>query len=113
MCFLAGNLALGATKGLTKQEAEQKKSLTERDLQDLQLAEDLGKTCYEMYAVTATRLAPEIVYFNIDVSCLPFPVFVFLPGRRRIGVFFVYAKKKKEVFSLLEKLELCADCRVE
>lgn len=41
------------------------------DLEDLKLAEELGRTCYEMYNVTATGLAPEIAYFNIYVR-LPF-----------------------------------------
>jgi hypothetical protein len=34
-------------------------------LQDLELAEELAKTCYEMYEVTQTGLAPEIAYFNL------------------------------------------------
>lgn len=37
-------------------------------LEDLQLAEELARTCYEMYEVTATGLAPEIAYFNVFVS---------------------------------------------
>lgn len=32
-------------------------------LSDLQLAEDLVRTCYEMYRRTPTGLAPEIVHF--------------------------------------------------
>lgn len=65
VCFLAGNLALGATRGLTKQEAMAKDLLSESALQDLELAEELAKTCYEMYEVTQTGLAPEIAYFNL------------------------------------------------
>jgi len=42
--------------------------LSVSDLEDLKLAEELGRTCYEMYNVTATGLAPEIAYFNTDVS---------------------------------------------
>ncbi len=37
-------------------------------MQDLELAEELAKTCYEMYEVTQTGLAPEIAYFNLYVS---------------------------------------------
>ena len=71
MCFLAGNLALGATKGLTKQQAIEKGIFDARDAENFQLAEDLAKTCYEMYAVTATGLAPEIAYFHLDVRINP------------------------------------------
>ncbi|KAH7285588.1 hypothetical protein KP509_33G035500 [Ceratopteris richardii] len=66
VCFLAGNLALGATKGLTKQEAIKRGHFNAQDEENFQLAEDLAKTCYEMYSVTATGLAPEIVYFHMD-----------------------------------------------
>ncbi|XP_024387299.1 mannosyl-oligosaccharide 1,2-alpha-mannosidase MNS3 [Physcomitrium patens] len=65
VCFLAGNLALGATRGRTLKDAMSEGVLSESDLADLKLAEELGKTCYEMYNVTATGLAPEIAYFNI------------------------------------------------
>lgn len=42
--------------------------LTFEDMENLKLAEDLAKTCFEMYSVTTTGLAPEIAYFNVDVS---------------------------------------------
>ncbi|XP_051125097.1 mannosyl-oligosaccharide 1,2-alpha-mannosidase MNS3 isoform X2 [Andrographis paniculata] len=64
VCFLPGTLALGATKGITKEKAMKENLLTFEDLENLKLAEDLAKTCYEIYAVTSTGLAPEIVYFN-------------------------------------------------
>ncbi|KAF2316699.1 hypothetical protein GH714_042040 [Hevea brasiliensis] len=35
-----------------------------KDLENLKLAEDLAKACFEMYSVTSTGLAPEIAYFN-------------------------------------------------
>lgn len=38
------------------------------DLENLKLAEDLAKTCFEMYSVTSTGLAPEIAYFHTKVS---------------------------------------------
>lgn len=40
------------------------------DLENLNLAEDLAKTCYEMYEVTSTGLAPEIVYFHTEVGLI-------------------------------------------
>eukprot|EP00053_Salpingoeca_punica_P013326 m.120304 g.120304 ORF g.120304 m.120304 type:complete len:718 (-) comp16175_c0_seq1:727-2880(-) len=51
VCFLPGTLALGAANGL--------------DPSHLELAKKLMETCYQMYAVTATKLAPEIVYFQM------------------------------------------------
>lgn len=66
VCFLPGTLALGATKGLTKKEAMKNNMLNFEDLENLKLAEDLTKTCFEMYAVTSTGLAPEIAYFHTE-----------------------------------------------
>lgn len=65
---MPGTLALGATKGLTKEQALKENLLSFEDLENLKLAEDLAKTCFEMYEVTATGLAPEIAYFHTDVS---------------------------------------------
>lgn len=64
VCFLSGTLALGATKGLTKKQAMENNMLNFEDLENLKLAEDLAKTCFEMYSVTSTGLAPEIAYFR-------------------------------------------------
>ncbi|KAE8655328.1 Mannosyl-oligosaccharide 1,2-alpha-mannosidase MNS3 [Hibiscus syriacus] len=50
--------------GLTKEKAMKDNLLTFEDLENLKLAEDLAKTCFEMYSVTSTGLAPEIVYFH-------------------------------------------------
>uniref|UniRef100_A0A0E0HB11 alpha-1,2-Mannosidase n=1 Tax=Oryza nivara TaxID=4536 RepID=A0A0E0HB11_ORYNI len=66
VCFLPGTLALGATKGITKKKALENHLLTAEDIDNLQLAEDLAKTCVEMYFVTSTGLAPEIAYFHIE-----------------------------------------------
>ncbi|KAF3658628.1 Mannosyl-oligosaccharide 1,2-alpha-mannosidase MNS3 [Capsicum annuum] len=66
VCFLPGTLALGATKGLTKERAMRENLLTFEDMENLKLAEDLAKTCIEMYSVTSSGLAPEIAYFNIE-----------------------------------------------
>jgi mannosyl-oligosaccharide alpha-1,2-mannosidase len=70
VCFLPGTLALGATKGITKRKALESNLLTDEDKENLQLAEDLAKTCVEMYFVTSTGLAPEIAYFHIEVNGL-------------------------------------------
>uniref|UniRef100_A0A0C9RRM4 alpha-1,2-Mannosidase n=1 Tax=Wollemia nobilis TaxID=56998 RepID=A0A0C9RRM4_9CONI len=64
VCFLPGTLALGATRGLSKQRAMEEGLMTIEDLENLKLAEDLLTTCYEMYAVTTTGLAPEIAHFH-------------------------------------------------
>ncbi|XVE88373.1 hypothetical protein DITRI_Ditri19aG0064600 [Diplodiscus trichospermus] len=64
VCFLPGTLALGATKGITKEKAMKDNLLTFENLENLKLAEDLAKTCFEMYSVTSTGLAPEIAYFH-------------------------------------------------
>ncbi|KAG8067478.1 hypothetical protein GUJ93_ZPchr0005g14631 [Zizania palustris] len=66
VCFLPGTLALGATRGITKKKAVEDHMLTEEDRENLQLAEDLAKTCVEMYFVTSTGLAPEIAYFHTE-----------------------------------------------
>ncbi|EXC29366.1 Mannosyl-oligosaccharide 1,2-alpha-mannosidase MNS3 [Morus notabilis] len=66
VCFLPGTLALGATKGFTKEKAMKDNLLNFEDLENLKLAEDLAKTCFEMYSVTSTGLAPEIAYFHTE-----------------------------------------------
>ncbi|KAL2244676.1 mannosyl-oligosaccharide 1,2-alpha-mannosidase MNS3 [Sesamum indicum] len=66
VCFLPGTLALGATKGIVKEKAMRENLLNFEDLQNLKLAEDLAKTCFEIYSVTSTGLAPEIAYFNVE-----------------------------------------------
>ncbi|XP_059435673.1 mannosyl-oligosaccharide 1,2-alpha-mannosidase MNS3 [Corylus avellana] len=66
VCFLPGTLALGATKGITKEKAMSNNLLKFEDLENLKLAEDLAKTCFEMYSVTSTGLAPEIAYFHTE-----------------------------------------------
>ncbi|XP_077251003.1 alpha-mannosidase 3 isoform X2 [Tasmannia lanceolata] len=66
VCFLPGTLALGATKGITKKKAMEGNLLTFEDLENLKLAEELAKTCFQMYSVTSTGLAPEIAYFHVE-----------------------------------------------
>jgi len=67
VCFLGGNLALGATEGKSLAEAR-KKGWTVKQQADLDLAEELTRSCFEMYNMTQTGIAPEIVKFNTDTS---------------------------------------------
>ena len=64
MCFLSSTLELGATRGLTKQRAMEQGLMTIENLENLKLAEDFAKTCYEMYDVTTTSLASKIAHFH-------------------------------------------------
>ncbi len=67
VCFLGGNLALGATEGKTLAEAR-KKGWTVKQQADLDLGEELTRSCFEMYNMTQTGIAPEIVKFNTDTT---------------------------------------------
>ncbi|CAK7893174.1 endoplasmic reticulum mannosyl-oligosaccharide 1,2-alpha-mannosidase [[Candida] anglica] len=67
VCFYGGLLALGATNGLTYEEAKAKPDWTAEKESDFKLAQELTYTCYKMYHdVPATGLSPEIVVFNQD-----------------------------------------------
>lgn len=63
VCFIGGMLALGATDGHPVHVAR-RTHWTTLEENDLQLAMELTRTCYEMYAKTPTGLAPEIAFFN-------------------------------------------------
>lgn len=68
VCFMPGSFALGATEGLTVSAARAANGGAKwgtRQEEDLNLARELMRTCYEMYHVTPTGLAPEIVWFNL------------------------------------------------
>jgi endoplasmic reticulum Man9GlcNAc2 1,2-alpha-mannosidase len=67
VCFLGGNFALGATEGKTLAQAK-KEGWTLQQQEDFNLAEEITRSCFEMYNVTATGIAPEIVRFNMDTS---------------------------------------------
>jgi len=67
VCFLGGNFALGATEGKTLREAREK-GWTTRQQEDLDLGEAITRSCFEMYNITETGLAPEIVRFNTDTT---------------------------------------------
>lgn len=70
VCFLPGSIALGATGGLTLTEARRSPDWTTEKEQHMQLARELMQTCWGMYAVTATGLAPEIAWFEADDAAL-------------------------------------------
>ncbi|KAI8927899.1 glycoside hydrolase [Entophlyctis helioformis] len=63
VCFLPGTLAIGATHG-KRVSREERKRMPVRDRMDLDLAEELTRSCFEMYHQTVTGLAPEIVFWN-------------------------------------------------
>ncbi|KAI2622485.1 glycoside hydrolase family 47 protein [Hypoxylon sp. NC1633] len=66
VCFLPGSIALGATDGYTLAQARKSSDWDANKEQQIQLARDLMKTCWGMYAVTKTGLAPEIAWFHAD-----------------------------------------------
>lgn len=69
VCFMPGTFALGATEGVnvsTARAAEGGAKWGTRQEEDLSLARELMRTCYEMYHVTPTGLAPEIAWFNMQ-----------------------------------------------
>ena len=73
-CFLPGTIALSVTNGSTVAEAKSRLGTqwTAQHDENLHLAEELMKTCWGMYAVTPTGLAPEISYFHIDNPPRPY-----------------------------------------
>lgn len=70
VCFLPGSIALGATGGLTEAEARKLPTWNARKTREMKLARELMKTCWGMYKVTETGLAPEIVWFHADDASL-------------------------------------------
>jgi len=70
VCFLPGSIALGATGGLTESEARRAPGWGAEQEQQMQLARELMKTCWGMYKVTDTGLAPEIAWFHADEAAL-------------------------------------------
>ncbi|KAI8902833.1 glycoside hydrolase [Globomyces pollinis-pini] len=65
VCFLPGTLAWAATKGkrVTK---ETRKLLDPLDHRDLDLAEELTRSCFQIYEQTLAGLSPEIVFWNVN-----------------------------------------------
>ncbi|KAF2863523.1 glycoside hydrolase family 47 protein [Piedraia hortae CBS 480.64] len=80
VCFLPGTIALAATNGSTLEEARRKPGWGPEQEENMQLAEDLMRTCWGMYAVTPTGLAGEITYFQIHQPPLMYNDFE--PGDR-------------------------------
>ena len=66
VCFIAGTIALGVTGGSTVDQVKSAGGWTEKQESEMKLAEELMKTCYGMYKVMATGLAPEIAFFEIS-----------------------------------------------
>ncbi|ODQ64338.1 hypothetical protein NADFUDRAFT_47558 [Nadsonia fulvescens var. elongata DSM 6958] len=66
VCFMGGLLALGATEGQTLEDARRGSRWKTSKENDMKLARELTRTCYEIYSQTASGLAPEIVQFNTD-----------------------------------------------
>ncbi|KAI9848721.1 MAG: mannosyl-oligosaccharide alpha-1,2-mannosidase [Sclerophora amabilis] len=65
VCFMPGTIALGATGGLSLAEAKKSGSWGPKQEEEMKLARELMQTCFGMYKVTATGLAPEIAHFNL------------------------------------------------
>jgi mannosyl-oligosaccharide alpha-1,2-mannosidase len=65
VCFMPSAIALGATGGMSEAHAKKLPSWTKRKDEEMKLARELMKTCWGMYKVTATGLAPEITHFKI------------------------------------------------
>lgn len=67
VCFIGGLFALGATNGLTEEEARTKAWWGQFNEEQLALGKEIGKTCYHMYHDSpGTGLSPEIVVFNTN-----------------------------------------------
>lgn len=66
VCFAGGMFALGATGGKLLEEARRDGSWSSTQENDMRLAMEITKSCYETYAQTASGLGPEIVIFNDD-----------------------------------------------
>lgn len=65
VCFMPGTIALGATEGKSLAEAKKLPTWGAKQEREMELARQLMKTCWGMYKVTATGLAPEIAHFQI------------------------------------------------
>lgn len=65
VCFMPGTIALATTNGLPLAQARKLNTWGAKQEEDMRLAEELMKTCWGMYKVTPTGLAPEIAHFKI------------------------------------------------
>ncbi|CAG8971750.1 hypothetical protein HYALB_00007230 [Hymenoscyphus albidus] len=66
VCFMPGTIALGATGGLTEAEARKLPTWSTKKDEEMVLARELMQTCWGMYKVMATGLAPEIAHFHME-----------------------------------------------
>ena len=66
VCFIPGTIALAATEGLPLADARKTSRWGKKQEEEMELARELTKTCWGMYKVALTGLAPEITHFNID-----------------------------------------------
>ncbi|KAL9099115.1 MAG: hypothetical protein Q9163_005341 [Psora crenata] len=66
VCFMPGTIALGVTGGMTIEEAKKAGIWGKHEESQMRLATELTKTCWGMYKVMATGLAPEITHFRIS-----------------------------------------------
>jgi mannosyl-oligosaccharide alpha-1,2-mannosidase len=65
VCFMPGTIALSTTGGISVDAAKRLSKWDAQKEENIELAKELMKTCWGMYKVTKTGLAPEITYFNI------------------------------------------------
>lgn len=66
VCFMPGTIALGVTGGKPLAEAKKSSSWGQKQEEEMLLARELMKTCWATYLATATGLAAEITYFQVD-----------------------------------------------
>ncbi|KAL8781798.1 MAG: hypothetical protein Q9203_000104 [Teloschistes exilis] len=66
VCFMPGTIASATTGGKTVADAKKAGKWGKQEQADLDLAIELTKTCWGMYKMTATGLAPEITFFEVD-----------------------------------------------
>ncbi|KAK1533468.1 glycosyl hydrolase family 47 [Colletotrichum paranaense] len=64
VCFLPGTIAMAATEGRPLAEARRDPGWTAQHEDDIELSIEIMNTCWGMYVVTETGLAPEITWFN-------------------------------------------------
>ena len=66
VCFMPGTIALSVTGGLTIEEVKKSGKWGKQQEEEMRFAAELVKTCWGMYQVMATGLAPEISFFALD-----------------------------------------------
>lgn len=66
VCFMPGTIALAVTGGQTINETKLAGRWNAEAESQMRLARELTKTCWGMYKVMVTGLAPEIAFFNLS-----------------------------------------------